>query len=156
MFIPKFHCEVNAIEMYQGYLKGRYRQVKKMSFDHAKKEVVIALDSCSINTMRRYYNRALRFIDAYRKGLSVKAAAWCVKKQRRHRTISEEAMQVFEDQVGGQVDCFSNLEYYLGIGHVIMYVTFLKYFRNFCPEILNSKKWPVRGLLNLLITTYYY
>jgi hypothetical protein len=101
MFIPKFHCEVNAIEMYWGCSKGRYRQVKKTSFDHAKKEVVIALDSCSINIMRRFCNRALRFIDAYRKGLSVKAAAWCVKKQKRHRTISEEAMQAFEDQVGG-------------------------------------------------------
>ena len=72
-----------------------------MSFNHAKKEVVIALDSYSINTIWRYYNRALRFIDAYRKGLSVKAAAWCVKKQRRHKTILEEAMQAFEDQVGG-------------------------------------------------------
>ena len=101
MFIPKFHCEVNSIEMYWGYSKARYRQVKKTSFDHAKKEVVIALESCSIHTMRRFCNRALRFMDAYRKGLSVKAAAWCVKKQRRHRVISEEAMRAFEDQVKG-------------------------------------------------------
>jgi hypothetical protein len=101
MFIPKFYCEVNAIEMYWGYSKARYRQVKKTSFDRAKKEAVIALESCSINTMRRFCNRALRFMDAYRKGLSVKAAAWCVKKQRRYRTISEEAMRAFEDQVKG-------------------------------------------------------
>ena len=74
MFIPKFHCKVNAIKIYQGYLKGRYRQVNKTSFNYIKKEVVIALDSCSINTMRRYYNKALCFIDAYYKGLSVKAA----------------------------------------------------------------------------------
>jgi hypothetical protein len=63
--------------------------------------VVITLDSYSINIMRRFCNRALRFMDAYRKGLSVKAAAWYIKKQRRHRIISEEAMQAFEDQVGG-------------------------------------------------------
>jgi hypothetical protein len=48
--------------------------VKKTSFNYAKKEAVIALDSCSIDTMQRYCNRALRFIDAYYKGLSVKAA----------------------------------------------------------------------------------
>jgi hypothetical protein len=70
--------------------------VKKISFDHAKREVTIALDACTIDTLRRFYNRAFRFIDAYRKGLGIKAASWCVKKQKRHRTISEEAMRAFK------------------------------------------------------------
>ena len=61
--------------MYWGYSKARYRQVKKTSFDHAKKEVVEALDACSTDTLRRFCNRTLRFMDAYRKGLSVQAAA---------------------------------------------------------------------------------
>ena len=90
IFIPKFHYELNGIEMYQGYNKGRYRQVKKTSFKHTKKEVVIALDSCSINIMQR-------FIDLYCKGLSVKAVVQCVKKQKRYRVILEGAMQAFED-----------------------------------------------------------
>jgi hypothetical protein len=83
--------------MYWGYGKARYRQVKKTSFDHAKKEVRKALDACSLDTLRRFCNRAARFMDAYRKGLSVKAAAWCVKKQKRHRTISKEAMEAFDE-----------------------------------------------------------
>jgi hypothetical protein len=53
LFLPKFHCELNPIEMYWGYSKARYRQVKKTSFDHAKKEVVEALDACTIDTLRR-------------------------------------------------------------------------------------------------------
>jgi hypothetical protein len=36
-------------------------------------------------------------MDAYRKGLGIKAVAWCVKKQRRHRIISEEAIKAFEE-----------------------------------------------------------
>ena len=67
------------------------------------KEVLSAMDACGINTMRRFCNRALRFMDAYRQGLGVKAAAWCVKKQKRHRTRSEETVRAFEDQVKGQV-----------------------------------------------------
>ena len=48
VFIPKFHCELDPIEMYWGYSKARFRQVLKTSFDHAKEEVVIALEACSI------------------------------------------------------------------------------------------------------------
>ena len=82
VFIPKFYYKLNAIEMYQGYSKAGYRQVKKTSFEHTKKEVIIALDACNINIMRRFYNRSLRFIDAYCKGLGVKAVVQCVKKQK--------------------------------------------------------------------------
>jgi hypothetical protein len=71
--------------------------VKKLSFDHAKREVIISLNACTIDTLRRFCNRSFRFMDAYRKGLGVKAASWCVKKQKRHRTISEEAMRAFEE-----------------------------------------------------------
>jgi hypothetical protein len=38
-------------------------------------------------------------MDAYRKGLSAKAAAWCVKKQKRYRVILEGAMRAFEDYI---------------------------------------------------------
>ena len=61
--------------------------------------MVIALDVCTINTIRRFVNRSYRFIDVYRKGLSVKAAPLCVKKQKRHRVISEAAIQAFEDYI---------------------------------------------------------
>ena len=85
--------------MYQGYSKSRYRQVKKTSFDYVKKEVVIALNACIIDIMRRFVNKLYKFIDAYCKGLSVKAAAQCVKKQKRYRVILEAAMQAFEDYI---------------------------------------------------------
>jgi len=61
--------------------------------------VVIALDACTINIMRRFVNRLYRFIDAYYKGLSVKAVAWCVKKQKRYKVILEAIMQAFEDYI---------------------------------------------------------
>ena len=102
LFLPKFHCELNPIEMYWGYGKTRYRQVQKSSFEEAKKQVPIALDACPTETLRRFCNRSFRFMDAYRKGLSIKAAAWCVKKQKGHRAISEGVMKEFDAQ-GGQI-----------------------------------------------------
>jgi len=70
--------------------------VSKVSFQKSKLEVVIALDACPDDTLRRFYNRSFRFIDAYRKGLSVKAAVWYVKKQKGHRQISEAIMLEFD------------------------------------------------------------
>ena len=104
LFLPKFHCELNPgpIEMYWGYGKTRYREVQKSTFEEAKKQVPIALDACQTETLRRFCNRSFRFMDAYRKGLPIKAAAWCVKKQKGHRTISEGVMKEFDIQEVGQ------------------------------------------------------
>jgi transposase len=106
LFLPKFHCELNPIEMYWAYCKNLYRQVWKTTFPEAREAYFKALDSCPLDTLRRYCNRALRFIDAYRKGLSVKQAAWCVKKQSGHRTISETIMKEFDivPENEGEVD----------------------------------------------------
>ena len=72
IFLLKFHCEINLIEIYWGYSKTRFRQVKKVSFPDAKVKVVEALEACSIKTIRRFCNRTFRWIDAYQKGLSIK------------------------------------------------------------------------------------
>ncbi|PVH67364.1 hypothetical protein DL98DRAFT_387009, partial [Cadophora sp. DSE1049] len=88
LFLLKFYCKLNPIEMYWAYCKNLYRQVWKTTFNDVTRQAAFkALDSCPLDTLRRYINRASRFMDAYRKGLSVKQAAWCVKKQSGYRTI---------------------------------------------------------------------
>jgi hypothetical protein len=70
--------------------------VQKRSLEHAQGEVVKALAGCDGDRIRRFINRALRFMDAYRQGLKGQAALWAVKKQKSHRRVSEEAMAALE------------------------------------------------------------
>ena len=46
--------------------------------------------------LSRFFNRTMRFLDAYSKGLDGEAADWAVKKFRSHRTVSESIMAMWD------------------------------------------------------------
>jgi hypothetical protein len=81
IFFPKYHCELNFIEMCWGFAKRIYRE-----FPDSTKEadlivnMVRALESIPVELMRKFARRADRFMDAYRKGLTGHQAAWAAKK----------------------------------------------------------------------------
>ena len=74
IFLPKFHCELNPIEMvcvyincasatisssttkYWGWAKYRYRQVIKLTFELAKIATLDALNSCPLNAIHHFIN----------------------------------------------------------------------------------------------------
>jgi hypothetical protein len=62
----------------------------------AKKAAYQCLDACPVEVIRRFFNRTWRFMDAYRRGLTGKAAAWAVKKQKAHRRVGQQAMSSIE------------------------------------------------------------
>ncbi|KII82854.1 hypothetical protein PLICRDRAFT_33206 [Plicaturopsis crispa FD-325 SS-3] len=81
LFLPKFHCELNFIKQCWGAAKREYRRNPPSSAEAALHEnVVNALDSVKVETMRRFATRLLRFMDAYQK--DGKQAA---KRYRGHR-----------------------------------------------------------------------
>ena len=62
----------------------------------AKALALKCLNACPTDVLRCFINRSWRFMSAYRWGLTGKAAEWVVKKQRGHRSVSEEAYRAFE------------------------------------------------------------
>jgi hypothetical protein len=44
-------------------------------------------DSCSVTTIRRFFQKAWRYIDAYRKGLDVQQAAFANRKYKSLQRI---------------------------------------------------------------------
>ncbi|KAF9502722.1 hypothetical protein BS47DRAFT_1310760, partial [Hydnum rufescens UP504] len=92
LFLPKFHYELNPIEMYWGYAKYRYHKVFKATFAEAKQTTIQSLDACPVETIQRFINWSWHFMSAYHLGLTGKAAEWAVRKQKSHCSVAQHAM----------------------------------------------------------------
>ena len=57
-------------------------------FATAKAVVPQCLDACELITIRKFFQKAWRYMDAYRKGLNARQAAVASKKYKSHRKIA--------------------------------------------------------------------
>lgn len=88
IFFPKYHPELNCIEQCWGYAKRIYRMFPASSSEEdLERNMLAALDSVPLESMRRFATRSSRFADAYFHGLNGADAAWANKKYRGHRTL---------------------------------------------------------------------
>ena len=90
VFIPKYHCEVNPIERVWGHAKQYSRRHCDYTFAGLEKTIGPALDSVSVDLIRKYFRRVREYAKGYREGFAAGPALKCaIKQHKSHRRISE-------------------------------------------------------------------
>jgi hypothetical protein len=88
LFYPKYHCELNYIEMVWGWTKNYHR--RKCTYNY--KDLKIDLPTTILGTLpiacfRRFSRYCLRFMSGYREGLEGTLLDYAMKKYGSHRCV---------------------------------------------------------------------
>ena len=86
-FIPKYHCEINPIERVSGRAKLFTRTHCDYSFPQLERTVKPALDSVTLDDIRKYYRKVREYLEAYRMGKNGAEAIDEVKLYKSHRRV---------------------------------------------------------------------
>ena len=88
IFFPKFHCELNFIEMIWAHIKDALRRNCSFSYKDLQRKVPEALFDIPLAFVKRVERHCFRFMDAYRQGLPAGPIAdYAMKKFKGHRRL---------------------------------------------------------------------
>ena len=92
IFLPKFHCELNAIERVWAQAKVYSRAHTNFTLVKLRQIINPALDSVSVDLIRKYARKARDYEAAYRAGLNAgKGVEAAVKQYKSHRRNFNES-----------------------------------------------------------------
>ena len=90
IFIPKFHCELNPIERVWAQSKKYTRAHCDYSFKGPEDTIIPALDSVTLDSIRKFFRKMRDYMHAYKDGLTAgPELEKAVKKYKSHRKVYE-------------------------------------------------------------------
>ena len=90
-FLPKFHCELNAIERVWAQAKCYTRAYTNFTLPKLRQIIDPALDSVGVDLIRKFVRKARDYERAYREGHKAgKDVENAVKKYKSHRRVFTE------------------------------------------------------------------
>ena len=100
-YYPKFHCELNFIEMVWAYCKAQLRRKCTYNFPAMRAALPDTLHEVPLSFHRRALRHCFRFMSGYRKGLHGPILDYVMRKYKGHRTIPlfvGRELQVLEEE----------------------------------------------------------
>ena len=98
IFYPKYHCELNYIELVWGWIKCHHRRTCTYNYADLKSELPNTMEKLiPLPTIQRYMRYCFRFMSGYRSGLTGLLLDYSVKKYKGHRAIPANIRTVLGD-----------------------------------------------------------
>lgn len=110
-YYPKFHCELNYIEMVWAYCKAELRRQCTYSFPDKCERLPETLHEVPLSFHRRALRHCSRFMSGYRQGLHGPLLDYVLKKYKGHRVIPlfvGNAFQTLDDEYKAKRDAKLN------------------------------------------------
>ena len=114
IFLPKFHCELNFIEMIWGYVKANLRRACEFSFrDLREKLTAMLMKGIPQDFFKKAYIHCLRCMDAYRQGYTGPLLDYAMKKNKGHRLIPVDQKQMIHEEYEKKITSKQEKYYYV-------------------------------------------
>lgn len=86
-FYPKFHCELNYIELIWAFVKKWLRRHCSYTLESLQEQLPIALNTVPLSVFRKSWQHCSRFMSGYRLGFIGPILDYAVKKYKSHRRV---------------------------------------------------------------------
>ena len=98
IWYPKYHCELNFLEMIWAYIKAKLRKLCNYNFAEFEEILPQVLENLPMEFVRKVKNHCFRAMSAYRIGMEGPLLDYAIRKYKSHRRIPEMLYDQIKDE----------------------------------------------------------